>query len=68
MSKKYTNTGKRTTDFKTNPDTERKYLVVAPAKLWISVLAKAKGKISIRGLILGLLSRWVDGDIEHPKP
>lgn len=64
--KKYTNTGKQSRDFKANPETARHYMVVAPAKLWISVQAKAKGRISIRALILGLLSRWVKGDLVHP--
>jgi hypothetical protein len=68
MAKKYTNTGQRSTEFKTNPGTVRRYAVVAPAKLWIRVQAKAKGSISVRALILGLLQRWVDGDIKHPKP
>jgi hypothetical protein len=67
--KKYTNTGHRSTAFKTNPDTAWKYLVTGPARLGVKVRAKAKrDSISLRSLILGLLTRWVDGDIEHPKP
>jgi hypothetical protein len=66
--KKYTNTGVRSTEFKVNTATQRRYTIVSPPKLWISVQAKAKGKISVRALILGLLQRWIDGDIEHPKP
>lgn len=66
--KKYTNTGVRSTEFKVNTATQRRYTIVSPPKLWIRVQAKAKGKISVRALILGLLTRWLDGDIEHPKP
>lgn len=43
-----------------------KYLVYGPRELGQEVKAKAKGKISLRGLILGLLRRWVTGDIQHP--
>lgn len=43
-----------------------KYLLYAPRELGQSIKAKAKGKISLRGLILGLLKRWVEGDIQHP--
>lgn len=67
-AKKYTNTGAYSREF-TPPSLERarQYAVKdIPASLWIRVQAKAKGNISIRALILGLLKRWVEGDIEHP--
>lgn len=70
MPKKYTNTGGHSKAF-TPPDRarSRQYaLKDVPARLWLRVQAKAKArKISIRALILGLLTRWLDGDIDHPK-
>lgn len=69
MPKKYTNTGGHSKAF-TPPDRarSRQYaLKDVPARLWLRVQAKAKTrKISIRALILGLLTRWLDGDIVHP--
>lgn len=60
--------GTRSTDFKVDERTQKKYLVVAPGKLWKRVQAKAKGVISVRALILGLLTDWVDGKIVYPRP
>jgi hypothetical protein len=59
-------TGKRSAEFALAGREPKRYVVVSPARLWIRVQAKAKGKISLRALILGLLSRWLEGDIVHP--
>jgi hypothetical protein len=65
--RRYRGSGKRSTEFGGSRDANAKrYLVVAPPGLWQKVTRQAKGRISIRALILGLLARWVAGDIVHP--
>lgn len=48
----------------------KRYLVDdIPAGFWARVRVKAKAEtISLRGLILGLLKWWLDGDVPTPKP
>jgi hypothetical protein len=48
-------------DFKPHGDTGKRYLLdQIPAGLWAEVRAKAKREgISVRGLILKLLTEWV---------
>ena len=56
-------------DFKPHGNTGKRYLLDdIPAGLWTDVKAKAKRDgISIRALILSLLTKWRDADTEGPR-
>lgn len=69
MTKPFTKTGGYSKEFTpADPARAKQYaLAQIPPAFWRRVQSKAKGrKISLRALILGLLKRWLDGDIEHP--
>lgn len=53
-------------EFKPHGDTGKRYLLdQIPAGLWTRVRAKAKQEgVSLRALILRLLTEWVDGSVE----
>ena len=51
-------------DWKPHGDTGKSYLLdEIPAGFWADVRAKAKKDgVSLRGLILGLLKKWLNGE------